>query len=112
MLPSMQPSRPKAQQPRQHQSPLYQQQTRQQSSQPSSQIEAMPPHKTPAPPAPVAMSASMPAPMYNPATMHPVFFAPWRKAPFPMPGSSGFSPVATGYVFGDGRKRSQSMTKL
>lgn len=67
----------------------------------------MPPNKTPM--GPVAVTQ----PMYNPAMMHPVFFTTgWRKPPFPMPSNSAFSPAATGYVFGNGRVRQNSMTKL
>jgi hypothetical protein len=81
--------------------PMHQQQTRTASTSsppkilaPRNQMEAMPPSQIP-------INQSIPHQTFNPATVHPVFFSEaWRKAPFPMPGTSGFSPVATGYVFG------------
>lgn len=135
MLPASQPSRPRvctsfqaeksyAKQsqlhPPNHSNLLFQQQTRNTHAQaeekaasrkPKSQIEAMPPSNA---------SAGVPAaaqqhalPMYNPAVVHPVFFTDcWRKAPFPLPFNAGFSPVAAGYAFGDGRQRAEGMTKL
>jgi hypothetical protein len=85
----------------QSQNPMHQQQTRTASTSsppkilaPRNQMEAMPPSQIP-------INQSIPHQPFNPATVHPVFFSEaWRKAPFPMPGTSGFSPVATGYVFG------------
>jgi len=70
----------------------------------------MPPTKKSSPPATEQLS---PPSMYNPAQTHPVFFTDcWRKPPFPVPFNNGFNPVATGYVFGDGRPRTGFMTKL
>jgi hypothetical protein len=82
--------------------PMHQQQTRTASTSsppkilaPRNQMEAMPPSQIP------GINQSLPHQPFNPATVHPVFFSEaWRKAPFPMPGTAGFSPVATGYVFG------------
>lgn len=74
------------------QSPLVQQQIRSIDTvtSPRNQIEAMPPNTTP-PPLPL---------VFNPATMHPVFFMNnWRKTPFPLPINPAVSPVAAGYVF-------------
>ena len=81
--------------------PMHQQQTRTVSTSspsknlaPRNQMEAMPPSQIP-------INQTVPHQAFNPATVHPVFFSEaWRKAPFPMPGTGGFSPVATGYVFG------------
>ncbi|KAK6433827.1 hypothetical protein LTR95_009992 [Oleoguttula sp. CCFEE 5521] len=77
------------------------------SSRPQTQMEAMPPNALP------VRSSSIPTTtVYNPATMHPVFFTEaWRRPPFAVPGSAAFSPVATGYVFGDTNTRS-TLTKL
>ncbi|KAK0944143.1 hypothetical protein LTR29_004275 [Friedmanniomyces endolithicus] len=116
MLPSSQLLRPRPEAPK-HRVPLYQQQTRISHSQPeakapartpASQVEAMPPNGTPRAPTAGPNLAS-----YNPALMHPVFFTDgWRKPPFPLPVNAAFSPVAAGYVFGNGRSRADSMTKL
>lgn len=66
----------------------------------------MPPHR-----APVERSA-LPVPQFNPAVMHPVFFTPnWRKPPFQIPLTTGFSPAATGYVFGENNRKG-TQTKL
>jgi len=137
MLPSSQPSRPKVfrrpqngrslrlhidvalqVQAPSHSNPLFQQQTRHfhthqadstAANRPQNQIEAMPPSKT--------LTMALPdqrglSPLYDPALTHPVFFGKWHKPPFPMPFNNGFSPVATGYVFGDQRVRAGSTTKL
>ncbi|KAF2485850.1 hypothetical protein BDY17DRAFT_322659 [Neohortaea acidophila] len=108
MFPSLQPSRPRAPAP-QSLNPLCQEQIRYTQStqqQPINQIQAMPPHKT------LPATADLP-PVYNAAIMHPVFFSDaWRRPPFPMPANHSFSPAATGYVFGERRARTQSMTKL
>ncbi|OSS44178.1 hypothetical protein B5807_11242 [Epicoccum nigrum] len=127
MIPSMQPSRPKLpsqpthiqQQRRTTHSPPQPQPAQQQQqpththappgssqgSKPKSQIEAMPPTRTP------PMSLSAPAKSaYDAATRHPVFFtSSLRKLPFPMPqvGSAGWSPVASGYVLERERGRGQ-----
>lgn len=101
----------------QPQSPMNQQQIRptstyqsQDTLQPRNQMEAMPPHHSPRD---QAAFASRPQ-SSNPAMVHPVFFAEaWRKAPFPVPSSAGFSPVATGYVFGGSvASRKEPLTKL
>lgn len=70
-------------------------------------MEAMPPSQIP-------INQPIPHQAFNPATVHPVFFSEaWRKSPFPLPGTGGFSPVATGYVFGRGPTiRPQPSTKL
>ncbi|QIW98891.1 hypothetical protein AMS68_004409 [Peltaster fructicola] len=107
MFSSLQPSRPKARliHDTTARKPLHQHQIRSIKS-PRTQIEAMPPHQAP------VQSPALPLPQFNPATMHPVFFTEhWRKPPFQMPMASGFSPVATGYVFGDNKRRNTS-TKL
>ncbi|KAK0780653.1 hypothetical protein LTR91_011330 [Friedmanniomyces endolithicus] len=119
MLPSSQLLRPRPEAPK-HRVSLYQQQTRSSHSQPdakattrspASQVEAMPPNGTPR--APAAVGAGPNLTLYNPALMHPVFFTDcWRKPPFPLPVNAAFSPVAAGYVFGNGRPRADSMTKL
>ncbi|KAK3712838.1 hypothetical protein LTR37_008929 [Vermiconidia calcicola] len=116
MFSTLQPSRPKTH-PAPSPDPLHQQQIRgahpeQQRTAPSNQIEAMPPHKTPMMANNLEMQQNQSMPVYNPATTHPVFFTNWRKPPFPMPTCNGFSPAATGYVFGDSRKRYLPMTKL
>lgn len=128
MLPTLQPNRPKlienqdatGQTQTSPRNPRFQQQIRHANQaqymispvvNPKNQIEAMPPISTPK-----SVSAKAPElalPSYNPAILHPVFFAnSWRKPPFPLPLSTGFSPVATGYVFGDTRARANSTTKL
>lgn len=87
--------------------PMHKQQTRSSSTnQPRNQMEAMPPNQSP--------NNHSSTATFNPATVHPVFFAQaWRKAPFPLPGATGFSPVATGYVFGGtGVTRKEPSTKL
>ncbi|USW57293.1 hypothetical protein Slin15195_G106120 [Septoria linicola] len=101
MFSSLQPSRPQVQhqQPR---NPQYQQQTRaiqigagqpELVTAPRNQIEAMPPNQT-------TPHSAPPLPMYNPATMHPVFMMNnWKKTPFPLPINPAISPVAAGYVF-------------
>ncbi|EGP84416.1 uncharacterized protein MYCGRDRAFT_87541 [Zymoseptoria tritici IPO323] len=107
MIPSLQPSRPKVPAQSQH----VQQQTRTfhtHATAPRNQIEAMPPFTTPE-----TAKAQLVSPVstYNPATTHPVFFMNnFRKPPFPLPMNTGFSPAATGYVFG--RTRTDSNTKL
>lgn len=73
-------------------------------------MEAMPPHQTPR-----HHAALTPNPQpFNPAMVHPVFFSEaWRKAPFPVPGTGAFSPVATGYFFGGCvSSRKEPLTKL
>ena len=69
----------------------------------------MPPHQTGrAMPMPAAMM-----PVFDPATMHPVFFMHnWRKTPFAMPANIGAHPVATGYVFSGNKSNAQVNTKL
>lgn len=93
------------------QTPMHQQQTRSlNTNQPRNQMEAMPPHQ-----GPESHPLSHPSGnTFNPATVHPVFFSQaWRKAPYPLPGTTGFSPVATGYVFGSHvATRKESPTKL
>ncbi|KAK5695071.1 hypothetical protein LTR17_024656 [Elasticomyces elasticus] len=112
MLTSLQPSRPKVQPPHRP-DPLFQQQIRTSHTQaedkvPRNQIEAMPPN-TSSP----GTAAGPALTLYNPALVHPVFFSEsWRKPPFPLPINASFNPVAAGYVFGNGRPRSDSMTKL
>ncbi|KAM3424506.1 hypothetical protein BST61_g6510 [Cercospora zeina] len=113
MFSALQPSRPQVSQQR-PQNPLYQQQTRVNHSEtpnpelarsPRNQIEAMPPNQT------VSHPLAQPLPLYNPATMHPVFFMhSWRKTPFPLPVNPAISPVAAGYVFP--QARSNGGTKL
>ncbi|KAL1587392.1 hypothetical protein WHR41_03913 [Cladosporium halotolerans] len=112
MISSLQPSRPKVATP-QSQNPLHQQQTRPSSTEssaaPRNQLEAMPPHQIPLD----SRTPGSTAQPFNPAMIHPVFFSgAWRKAPFPLPGPAGFSPVATGYVFGAGTARKEPLTKL
>ncbi|GAB7335678.1 hypothetical protein MBLNU13_g07989t1 [Cladosporium sp. NU13] len=110
MFSSLQPSRPKIAGPN-SQRPINQQQTRPlHTSQPRSQMEAMPPHRSPE----LDSSSSHAATPFNPAVVHPVFFSQaWRKAPYPLPGTTGFSPVATGYVFGGAAAtRKEPSTKL
>jgi hypothetical protein len=90
---------------------MQQQQTRQlNTAQPRNQMEAMPPHQSPDFNSPSSHIATP----FNPAIVHPVFFAQaWRKAPYPLPGTTGFSPVATGYVFGGvAATRKEPSTKL
>lgn len=93
------------------QNPMHQQQTRSlTANQPRNQMEAMPPNQSPG----LHTSPQSTATPFNPAIVHPVFFSQaWRKAPYPLPGTTGFSPVATGYVFGaPTATRKEPLTKL
>jgi hypothetical protein len=127
MFNSMQPSRPKVETYYQYpihktnlkqltgpnsQSPMHQQQTRSMNAnnQPRNQMEAMPPHQSPE----LHSSPNPAGTALNPAVVHPVFFSQaWRKAPYPLPDTTGFSPVATGYVFGGAAaSRKEPSTKL
>ncbi|KAF2719084.1 hypothetical protein K431DRAFT_229400 [Polychaeton citri CBS 116435] len=122
MISSMQPSRPKVANQRIN-NPQNQHQIRSSSTpslssnatstitaRPQSQVEAMPQSGSPQ----TTRQLINPSLPWNPASMHPVFFSEnWRKSPFPMPaGATGFSPVATGYVFGRSRQSIDVATKL
>jgi len=90
---------------------MQQQQTRQLNTlQPRNQMEDMPPHQSPD----FNPSSGHTTTPFNPAIVHPVFFAQaWRKAPYQLPGTTAFSPVATGYVFGGAAAtRKEPSTKL
>ncbi|WPH04535.1 Hypothetical protein R9X50_00742700 [Acrodontium crateriforme] len=117
MFPALQPTRPKTSHPS-NPNPGYQQQTRtshsdlhttQPASTPRNQIEAMPPNQSPAR---EIRHVAPNQPLYNPAMIHPVFHSEtWHRPPFAVPTTAGFSPIATGYVFGNGKIKASS-TKL